>query len=388
MSRHPVIGVLGASGAVGRAAVRELRALGHTALRLGGRRPEALHEVAASEAGRGGGDASVAEVDADDPASLARFAAGCAVVLNCAGPTYRLRATVPAAALAAGAHCVDVAGDDPAAEDLAAAGSAPPGLSVVLSAGTLPGLSGILPRWLARQGHSRATALTAYCGGLEPCTPTVAADLLLSLSTGGADGAAYGEPLAAWRAGRKEPRALRVAEGAQVPGFPGRVAVQPFLGAETERLAYHLGLDRLDWFNVHPGPRVRSTLNEMPGRIAEGADREELAETLMLAARLDLAGHTPYYVMDFHLTGSHLGRRTGRRLTVRTSSSYRLTAAVGTMAVTAVLRGEITPGVHYATDVLDPDAVVDRIRTGGSVEGFDLTEDGAESTDMAEEGTL
>ncbi|MYS56904.1 epimerase, partial [Streptomyces sp. SID6013] len=67
----------------------------------------------------------------------------------------------------------------------------------VLSAGALPGLSGLLPRWLARQGLDSAATLTAYCGGLETCSPTVAHDLMLSLSSGGADGAAYGEPLAA-----------------------------------------------------------------------------------------------------------------------------------------------------------------------------------------------
>ncbi|NDZ72551.1 epimerase, partial [Streptomyces sp. SID10362] len=46
----PVIGVLGASGAVGRAAVRELRALGHTGLRLGGRTASALAAVAEEDA--------------------------------------------------------------------------------------------------------------------------------------------------------------------------------------------------------------------------------------------------------------------------------------------------------------------------------------------------
>jgi hypothetical protein len=367
-----------------------LGALGHTGLRLGGRNTDALRKVAAAEPG-----ASVVRADADDPAGLAAFAAGCAVVLNCAGPTYRLRATVPAAALAAGAHCVDVAGDDPAAEDLAAAGGIPRGLSAVLSAGTLPGLSGILPRWLAGQGLDSVVALTAYCGGLEPCTPTVAADLLLSLTTGGTDGAAYGEPLAAWRAGRKESRVLRVTEDAEAPGFPGRVALQPFLGAETERLAHDLGLDRLDWLNVHPGPRVRALLNGLPGRLAEGADRGELAEALMLAARLDLAGRTPYYVMDLRLVGTLHGRPAERRLAVRTASSYRLTAAVGALAADAVLRGRIPPGVHFACDVLDPAEVVEhiRIRTGGGAELFELTGDGldpagTQSAEPIEEGAL
>jgi Saccharopine dehydrogenase NADP binding domain len=364
MTGDRIVGVLGASGAVGRAAVRELRDLEHTAPLLGGRRLDALRQVAQEDLA---GTGEVTRADVADPASLAAFAERCDVVLNCVGPTYRLKATVAAAALDARAHCVDVAGDDPAAEALLSHYEPTMGgRAVVLSAGALPGLSSILPRWLARQGLDTVTALTAYCGGLEPCSPTVAEDLMLSLTTGGADGAAYGEPLAAWRAGRKRSRVLRPVEDTQPPGFPGRAAVQPFLSAEIERLAAHLGLERADWFNVHPGRQVRALLNLLPGKLADGADRVELAERMMLAGRLDLAGRTPYYVMHFALAGSAGGRPAERRLTVRTDSSYRLTAAVGALAVDAVLRGDVPPGVHFACDVLDSGTVAGWIRESGA----------------------
>ncbi|MGJ6968542.1 saccharopine dehydrogenase NADP-binding domain-containing protein [Streptosporangium sp. G11] len=388
MSDTPIIGVLGASGAVGRAAVRELRDLGHGALRLGGRRTDALRAVAAQELA-GAGD--IVRTDVEDAASLAAFVRGCDVVLNCVGPTYRLRATVASAALAAGAHCVDVAGDDPAAEDLLADGDpAREGRTVILSAGALPGLSAILPRWLARQDLDEVSALTAHCGGLESCSPTVAVDLMLSLTAGGANGAAYGEPLAAVRGGRRISRALRAVEDAEIGGFPGRVAVQPFLSGESERLATRLGLDRVDWFNVHPGPQVRALLNLLPGRLASGTDLGELAARLILAADLDLAGRTPYYVLDFQLTGTSAGRPAWRRLTVRTASSYRLTAAVGALAVDAISRASVPPGVHFACDVLDPDTVADRLRGGGAVDRFELSRSAEEprAGDPVEEGVL
>lgn len=364
MTGRHTIGVLGASGAVGRAAVRELRDLGHTSTVLGGRRLKALREIAEHDLA---GGADVVRADMADPASLADFAARCDLVLNCAGPTYRFKDTVAAAALDAGIHCVDVAGDDPAAEALLSRGDATAGgRSVVLSAGTLPGLSSILPRWLARRELETVNALTAYCGGLEPCSPTVAEDMMLSLTTGGADGAAYGEPSAAWRAGRKQSGALRPAEDTRPPGFPGRAAVQPFLSAEIERLAADLALDRADWFNVYPGRQVHALLNLLPGKLADGADRGELAERLMLAARLDLAGRTPYYVMHFAIAGTTGGKPAERRLTVRTVSSYRLTAAVGALAADAVLRGAVPPGVHFACDVLNPETVVGWIRGSGA----------------------
>ncbi|CAL9278049.1 hypothetical protein SUDANB5_06580 [Streptomyces sp. SudanB5_2050] len=380
----PVIGILGASGAVGRAAVRELRALGHTGLRLGGRTASALCAVA--EEDPTGHDETV-WADATDPDGLRAFTDGCDIVLNCVGPTYRLRATVASAALAAGAHCVDVAGDDPAAEDLLAAGDpAHDGRTVVLSAGALPGMSSLLPRWLAGQGLDSASALTAHCGGLEACSPTVAHDLMLSLTSGGADGAAYGEPLAAVRGGRRVPRALRTAEDTEHPAFPGRVALQPYLSGESERLATVLGLDRLDWYNVHPGPAVRALLNRLPGRLAAGDDPAELADRLILAADLDLAGRRPYYVMDFELSGTASGRPATAGLTLRAASSYRLTATVGALAVAAVLRAEVPAGVHFACDVLGPDTVVRHLRARGAA---DLRPTGAATdADQVEEGVL
>jgi hypothetical protein len=380
----PVIGVLGASGAVGRAAVRELRALGRTGLRLGGRTASALCAVA--EEAPAGHDETV-WADATAPDGLSAFTEGCDIVLNCVGPTYRLRATVARAALAAGAHCVDVAGDDPAAEDLRAGGDpARDGRTVVLSAGALPGLSSLLPRWLAGRGPDGATALTAYCGGLETCSPTVAHDLMLSLTSGGADGAAYGEALAAVRGGRRVSRVLRTDEDTRHEAFPGRVAVQSYLSGESERLATVLGLDRLDWYNVHPGPAVRALLNVLPARLTAGDDPDRLAERLILAAALDLAGRKPYYVMDFALSGTASGRPATAGLTVRAASSYRLTAAVGALAVDAVLRGEVPAGVHFACDVLDPDTVVAHLRHHGAA---DLRLTGAAAgAERMEEGVL
>ncbi|MFH8530017.1 saccharopine dehydrogenase NADP-binding domain-containing protein [Streptomyces tendae] len=380
----PVIAVLGASGAVGRAAVRELRALGHTGLRLGGRTASALCTVA--EEDPTGHDETV-WADATAPDGLRALTEGCDIVLNCAGPTYRLRATVASAALAAGADCVDVAGDDPAAEDLLAAGDpARDGRTVVLSAGALPGLSSLLPRWLAGQGLDGVSALTAHCGGLETCSPTVAHDLMLSLTSGGADGAAYGEALAAVRGGRRVLRALRAAEDTEHHAFPGRVALQPYLSGESERLATVLGLDRLDWYNVHPGPAVRALLNVLPGRLAAGDDPAELADRLFLAADLDLAGREPYYVMDFELSGTASGRPATAGLTLRAASSYRLTAAVGALAVDAVLRAGVPAGVHFARDVLDPGSVVRHLRDRGVA---DLRPTGAAAgADHVEEGVL
>ena len=92
--------IYGANGIVGRRACAELDAAGAT-VAVAGRDARALARLPAHEV-------RVAEVS--DPAALAK-ACDARVVLNCAGPLPECGEPVLAAALAAGAHYVDLGGD-------------------------------------------------------------------------------------------------------------------------------------------------------------------------------------------------------------------------------------------------------------------------------------
>lgn len=358
-----MIGVLGATGRVGGAAARALAA-GHPVL-LGGRRAEALRALALP-------GAETHALDLDDPAALDAFAARCRVVLHCAAPAFGIGDRVARAAARAGADYVDVSGDALLHEQLDAA---PAPRVAVLGAGVVPGLSALVPRLLAARAGGLAR-LTGYAGGVEPCSPGVARDMLLSLETGGPGGAGYGEPLAAWRGGRRVPRALRAEEDATAPLFPGRVALQPFLAAEAERLARNLALESLEWFNVHPGAHVRAALRRL-----RSLDPAQAAAELVRTAELDLAGRTPYHLVVVQAHGRDGGRRTA---VVRSPDSYALTGTVAALAAEAVAAGRIRPGVHYACDVLDPDAVLAGIEDAGAARVELLDHDGS----LVEEGAL
>ncbi|UCM87042.1 NAD(P)H-binding protein [Streptomyces marincola] len=357
-----MIGILGASGAVGRHAVAALARAGAGPLRLGARRPGAIRVDPAWR------DATAVAADAGDADSLAAFAAGCRVVLNCAGPSYALKDTVARAALAAGADYVDVLGDDPAREALLAAGGPPPGRTVLLSAGVVPGLSALLHRRLTELSAGDAsppTRLVTYAGGLEPATRTVAADILLSLNAGGVDGEPYGHPLAAWREGRRRPGVLRVDENAEVPYYPERVAVQPLLTAEVERGAAAAGLAEADWYNVFPGRQVRALFTALPTLPADTPrQREEVIDRVIRASEIDLAGADPYYRLVVTLSGPDRSRTAH----AHTDDSYRLTAAVAAHAVLAVRDGRVAPGLHFAGDVLAPREVIDGLVATGAAE--------------------
>ena len=348
-----MIGVLGGYGAVGSVALRQLASWGIGPLRIGGRDGDRAAGLAADLTGA----IEVSTVDVTDAGSLARFCDGCAVVLNCAGPARHLGDRAARAAVAAGAGFVDAAGDDSLHAALANLGTARP---VVLSAGMMPGLTGLLPRYLAGpygREQLAATRLTGYVGGRDRFTATAALDYLA------VDG--YGEPLAAWRDGARRSRVLVPLDGVRPPSFPEPVTAAPYLAGETERLARRLGLGEVHWYSVFAGTRVLGALRGTGG-----------PAQLCRAAELDLFGHEPYQHLVIELSG-----RIDAALVLRGTGASALTGAAAAIATRAVHAGEVPGGVHHAAEVLDPAASAGLLRGSPAVRELTVAE-------YVEEGVL
>lgn len=105
----PAIVVYGATGNVGGKVARALAERGARVV-LAGRDRHRLERAAAEIGGRGERP-EIRVAAAHDAAALERAAAGAAVVAGCAGPFGRVGEPVLRAALAAGAHYVDIAGE-------------------------------------------------------------------------------------------------------------------------------------------------------------------------------------------------------------------------------------------------------------------------------------
>ncbi|WP_055483329.1 saccharopine dehydrogenase NADP-binding domain-containing protein [Sphaerimonospora mesophila] len=362
------IGIVGSYGDVGAAAAAWLRDAGAGRLRLGGR-DAARAESQAKELG----GARALRVDAADPAALARFCAGCDIVVNCAGPARVIGTRVAAAAHAAGAAYVDAAGDDPLHAALGALSWSRP---AVVSAGMMPGLSGLLPRLLADPlvPGSGGRTLEAYVGGRDTFTAAAALDYL------GASGAGYGAARAAWRDGRRVAGALGTRTGVRPPRFPDRVTAVPYLSTETERLAARLELDRVDWWSAFPGEHVVAALSR--GAAGDEAALRAAADGLRAAAELDCFGHDRYQLMVFGLSD---GART-RTLALRAVGAGALSGTTAGLAALAVAGGLVGPGVHHLADALDPRWAVDLLRGSRAVTALEVFDGDPDEVD--EEGTI
>jgi short subunit dehydrogenase-like uncharacterized protein len=142
-----VIAVYGATGHTGRFVVREAQrhglrviAVGRSAARIDATMPAAVARRVAA---------------LDDPVSLGQAFAGCAVVINCAGPFLDTAAPVAQAALRAGCHYIDVTAEQASAQASFAdfdASARAAGRVVMPAAGFYGGLADLLATAMASAG--------------------------------------------------------------------------------------------------------------------------------------------------------------------------------------------------------------------------------------------
>jgi hypothetical protein len=369
----PVIGLIGGYGDVGGHTARFLRHRGGHRLRVGGRDPVAARRFARDALG---GEAEAVPVDCFDDIALDRFAAGCGVLVNCAGPSHVIRDRAARAALRAGAHYVDAGGDDALHELLDPAEIARSGRAVVLSAGLRPGLTGLLPRWAARSAFDGVRSMTAYLAVLGHFTRVAADDYV-----GGA-GDGVSEPLAAWRDGPR-PRELTRRTGVTLPFLPAAVTLLPYLDSEGVRLAEAMGLSHGDWYTALIGEHVRAAFDRV-----HSLGRERAVTALCEASRLDAAGRTPFAVFLAQLEGVRDGTPVSRTILCRGPGNGELTGAVAALAAVAAAREEIPPGRHFAADVLDPVTTLNRLCAGPVPVGLSLLDTTIDRLAMVEEGVL
>lgn len=359
--RPGVISVVGASGGVGSAAVARLAAWGVGPLRVGGRNRGEIERLVSAER-----DVieSVQVVDVDDTASLDRFCAGSRIVVDCTGPAASTLPRVAAAAGRAGADFVAAAGDDTLLP--AARGSLAGGRVSVVSAGMVPGLSGVLPRCLAtRFPSAQGARLTVYAGGCDSFTEVAARDYVAA-----DDG--FGTPFALWRAGQRRRGSLAIEEDVVLEGFPRPVVLVPFLTTEIERVATDLGLAEARSYSVFDGKHVLAVLR-----------RRSSSAELRDAARLDLFGRDRYQTINVRLANGSAGAS----LVLSGRGANDLTATTVAITVGEVLAGTVPPGAHHADRALDPHRVLDRLAGTDAITRLTIDHDPAADR-LLEDGVL
>jgi hypothetical protein len=371
------VGILGAYGAVGRCLVRLLRERCRDTLRVGGRNRERVLALLRDELGPGD---EARMVDIEDGAGLAAFCAGCDLVIHCGGPSYVILDKPGRAAAAAGAHYIDVGGDEPAYERLADLPFLERGLMAILSAGLMPGLSGLLPRWLAQSGFDRVRDATAYFCIRDNFSPSSARDFLLSLRDG------YGAFASVWQDGVRITRSAQPQRESELAYFPRPVMIFPFLSREAERVARELQLRQLCCYSVLEPGQMPALLAQL--RTGYTADMNAASDALCRAAEFDLLGCEPHQLFVYRMEGEMRGETVTQTAIFRGYKTAAVTAAVAYTAAAAILQDKVPPGLHFAAQVLEAEPTIAALRSFPGVRSIQRIEQGLEVSAGIEEGLV
>ncbi|NIF21638.1 saccharopine dehydrogenase [Candidatus Pantoea multigeneris] len=332
-----MIGILGGFGAVGGEVARMLHLWGETSLRVGGRHPQPLPW------------AQSCYVDVSDEKSLMAFASGCRLIVNCAAPSARLSLPVANRLRAAGIPLVDAGGIDCPVQFTHQTGMPP--VSALFGAGALPGLSGILPAWLAAK-LDRVDALHAWFGVFDRFTRSGAEDYLDGVLRAPA-------PLSALP---------RRQSNVTLPFFPHPVQLQPYEDEESRHVTHRLGLRTSRWQLALAGEHLARALDS-----ARELPREAAIRAVVEGSELDVAGRQPWVNFLIQVEGRRQGNLTTLTLLLKAPGIAQLTAACAATCAKWLFNSPY-PVVGLAAHHVDVSAFMQLFchgQTGISMELFD-----------------
>jgi hypothetical protein len=370
MSGTSTFGIVGGYGATGRVVASELWKYDGEIL-VGGRDLAKGKALAAEFDHR----VSAVHLDILDARSLDDFCSRCSIIINCAGPVMELQDRVAQAAFRKRRHYIDAAGmsvvkermlpHNREIEDL--------GLSFVVSAGWMPGLSELLPVYADAQARSRMDAvesLTVYFGDSGEWSTNALRDGVWFIRQSGLQSPGYfhkGE----WTRARISETWRRVNLGDPI----GSRRFVMFATPELNEVGRTLKDCDVFTYTYLSGFRtvVASTLMAMVP-LPEGT-RIRLLRNTFRRNRLPVDGFVSVQV---------LGRSQGRRLALTVQVVYKERRdywinglVLATVARMASESGGVRTGVHFLADAVHPIALMAELRKSGveQTENFEQLRD-------------
>jgi hypothetical protein len=322
----PIVALLGATGTVGRSFVTWMAEAGLGRLRLGVRDATAVD-----------GAHEVITVDLSDRASLDAFIEGAAVLANCLGPAYRTRGRIASAALRAGVPYLDPGCDDTMHERIRQSMRQPVEIPMLTGVGSVPGVCGLLARWLAGGMPAPVESITGFVLTIEPIHAGTATEFLLNMLD------------------KRATAPAPAGNGVRLPCVDRPLVAHAFASGEIESLSEDLKLREAAFYHAfEAGGAVLAALERIPARLQEGAGIRDLAADLAAVVNEDMAGKPPLHMLSYEVrAGSAV-----RSAVLRSSSSYRLTALLAVLATREILARRVPPGVSRA-GVLPPGLVTE-----------------------------
>ena len=376
--KNKVVGILGYGGAIGKTALNLLK---DKYIIRGGQRslPENIDNDE---------NFTVMQVNVYDEESLKNFCKGCDVVLNCAGPSYKIKDRVAKCAIKNGADYVDLFGADALENQIISKGYDKEGTSII-SAGNFPGLSGILLMWLAKEHFDSVDKMTIYSGGMEKSTKSACADVLLSSINN------FGNPGCLYKNGEIIKNANPYSDKVFIPGFKNEVYIQDFINIETIKCAEKLNVKEAQYLNIINNSAVKDGMGNACSKLILDNSEENLNAIISKVndlINMSIAGNELWYSMVIEMEGLVNNEKVTKRLILKSNNSYELSGITAACAVERLLEEDLEKKVYWPLEVLDGNKVIEKLRQSQCVKTFEVVDitvnEADEDSGEVEEGML
>jgi len=324
-----------------------------------------------------GSRVSAARLDVLDARSLDDFCSQCSIVINCGGPVMVLQDRVAQAAFRSRCHYIDAAGMSVVKERLLPHSHemSELGLSFIVSAGWMPGISEVLPVYAearARDKMDAVESVTVYFGDSGEWSANALRDAVWYIRRSGLRSPDYfhyfhkGE----WTCAKTSTRFRTVNLGSPV----GRGRFCMFATSELREVGQRLsGCDFLSYTYLSGIRTVISSTLIALFPLPDGLS-VRMMRNVFSRNRLPVDGFVVAQV---------LGRSEGREVALTAQIIYRDRRdywihglALATVARMIAEGKHVQPGLHFLAEAVDPLAFIEGLRKAGveQTENFEPSE--------------
>jgi saccharopine dehydrogenase-like NADP-dependent oxidoreductase len=357
VSKKFTIGIVGGYGDIGSIVSKELIKDSCYDLRIGGRNRSKIdeHVMKLGEIAHG------KQVDVYNEREVEQFCRDCSIIINCTGPSWLVKDRVIKYALKAGCDYVDpgIWYDN---NNLYKQPFEERGLTGLLYAGWVPGITGLLPRHLynnAKKSLDSIHSLDVYCGDRSSWSASASHDILYHFIRGVQPGIfANGQ----W-SGKSALYPFWGSRYHKHPGNIGSLLVNPGYTAELEDLAQEAKLPRMGSYIGCAG--ILGNLKLFIIRHAKISDEKAVAVLMKtIKKETDLRG--PGGAVSCVLTGKKNGKNVRLSLSMFDTDTIRLTGICTAMATRMIIEKKIKKkGLIFLCDAIEPSVYFKRLAENG-----------------------
>lgn len=353
-----VIGVIGGYGSVGKHVVTDLINSTKSQLIIGGRNKKYIDSIKNLYNER----ITMLQVNAFDSVSIDNFCSKCNIIINCAGPSSLILDNIAKSSLKYGCHYIDVGGYDILYDTLKKTDSQVrnKNLTFIVSAGWIPGISGIFPQYIIKNYFDNANWVEIYYGAIDQWSYSSSYDMVW--------GSLNGHPTL--RENNEWINANIILNGKKV-NYPHGIGTQHVVPWFKNELKDYVEKNNFDHFAMYGGNwdyklNVLNIYNRL-FKVTNSSEKwQKSAANMCNTSKKICQKKTPAGMLYIIAKGTYNKKNKQIGATFFTKENNTLTGIAASITAKAFITGHILDtGCHYMANVVDPSYMMKSLNERG-----------------------